>query len=94
MRQTSTDFMEKMLEDNEPTKIVDHAAEIDKRIDAALSRLAENLEKVGQPAPQDDAKNINEKEKNDNDTERNAESSGDTGAENTGAGEEAGEDDN
>lgn len=86
MRQTSTDFMDKMLEDNEPLKTVDHAAEIDKRIDAALSKLAENLEKVGQPAPQDDTKNIlNEKEKNDHDTEGNAEGSGDTGAEDTGA---------
>lgn len=82
--------MDKMLEDNEPTPIIDHAAEIDKRIDAALSRLAENLEKVGQPAPQDDAKNIiNEKEKNEDDTEGNAEGSRDTGA-----GEEAPEDDN
>ena len=93
MRQTSTDFMDKMLEDNEPTKIVDHAAEIDKRIDAALSKLAENLEKVGQPAPQDDTKNIiNEKEKKDNDAEGNAEGSRDTGAEDSEAG--APEDDN
>ena len=87
--------MEKMLEDNEPTKIVDHAAEIDKRIDAALSKLAENLEKVGQPAPQDDTQNIiNEKEKNEHDTEGNAEGRRDTGAEDTGAGAEASEDDN
>lgn len=85
--------MDKMLEDNDPTKIVDHAAEIDKRIDAALSKLAENLEKVGQPAPQDDTKNnLNEKEKKDNDTERNAEGSRDTGAEDTG--DKVPEDDN
>ena len=93
MRQTSTDFMEKMLEDNEPERIIDHAAEIDKRIDAAMSKLAETLEKVGQPAPQDDTQNIiNEKEKNEHDTEGNAEGSRDTGAEDTGA--EVSEDDN
>lgn len=93
MRQTSTDFMEKMLEDNEPERVIDHAAEIDKRIDAAMSKLAQTLEKVGQPAPQDDTKNIiNEKENNDHDTEGNAEGSRDTGAEDTGA--EVPEDDN
>ena len=93
MRQTSTDFMDKMLEDNEPINQIDHAAEIDKRIDAAMSRLAETLEKVGQPAPQDDTKNIiNEKENNNYDTEGNAEGSRDTGAEDTGA--EVPEDDN
>lgn len=90
MRQTSTDFMAKMLEDNTPIQTVDHAAEIDKRIDAALSRFANELDKISKPAPTNDAENIiNEKENNEDDTEGNAEGSRDTGA-----GEEAPEDDN
>lgn len=85
MRQTSEEFMNKLLEDNTPAESKplseQIAEEIDKKMAAAMSKFTEALEKVNIP----DQGNNNEKEKEEN--EQDEEGSREDGEE--GADEEA-----
>ena len=69
MRQSSEQFMDKMLEDNKPpiqTKTLSEqiAEEIDKKMEQAMSSFTEALSKVSTPDNQ--VNNNNEKEKMNN----------------------------
>ena len=82
MRQSSTDFMNEMLKDNTPVAQKDDniADLIDERINKAMEKFTEQLNKI--TIPQHEDKNFNEKENNDHDKQGNEGASGE-GAENS-----------
>lgn len=85
MRQSSTDFMNEMLKDNTSAAPKgDNIADIiDERINKAMEKFTEQLNKITIPHQED--KKINEKENNDHDKQGNEGASGERneGAENS-----------
>ena len=71
MRQSSTDFMNEMLKDNTPVapKSDNIADLIDERINKAMEKFTEQLNKI--TIPQQEDNNFNEKENNDHDKQGN-----------------------
>ena len=71
MRQSSTDFMNKMLKDNTPVapKSDNIADLIDERINKAMEKFTEQLNKI--TIPQQEDNKFNEKENNDHDKQGN-----------------------